>query len=789
MFSIDLILDLLRDRSRHRRKPARRRALMVEGLEDRNLLSFSAPASFHFNRDPAAVAVADFTRSGHQDLAVIDGIGQTLTILLGNGDGTFRNAGSLPGGGLPVLATGDFTGDGIPDLVEGTHGGVRLLLGNGDGTFRTGVSLTFTPDFTSSIAVGDFFGDGKLDLIVASTEEGLPQEVFELRGNGDGTFQTPVDLGFKANFVVAGDVKNHGKLDLIDDGAFRQPELRVGNGDGTFQAPIPFAPGLPLTVTDVNGDGIPDLVFATSTGISERLGNGDGTFQDPINITLPANTPGAVLGVGDFNNDGQLDVVIRNRPFQGQSHALSVLLNNGNGSFITAPAFAAGANTLAIAAGPFTSSGLPDIVTVGFDGLAHVLFNNGDGNFRSGPTLSAPGIGSSVVVGDFRGDGQSDIAVFTRSVTDTHSRVDVFLGNGDGTFQPARVFDLGDGTGSDGEIVAGDFDDDGHLDLAVLFRNNTSRHSFVDVLLGNGDGTFRAAEPHPVDGEPTGLAVADFNRDGKLDLVVSNGGDALGNGSQVSVLLGNGDGTFQDPSNIPVPGGPFSVAVGDFKGDGIPDIVTANLNNGFFPGSVSVLRGNGDGTFAAPANYQVGVRPAAVIVGHFQGDGILDIVVVNAFSNSVSVLRGNGDGTFQNAVDYLVGVDPRSLVAADFNGDNALDLAVANDHSNDVSVLLNRGDGRGIAPRAGSPRAISPAIAEAFFAGAPPESASPGFVRQQSGVAALDAVFAASQPELILPLEAQPAVVDVATLPHLHKGGQTVAFDVGGLTDPLAEAL
>jgi hypothetical protein len=786
----------LRDSDRRKRKPARRYALSLEGLEDRNLLSFAAPSAFHFSRDPQSVAVADFTRDGNQGLVVADE-SHTLTVLLGNGDGSFRSTGSFqgPGGGVPLVAAGDFNGDGIPDLVAATVDGVRVLRGNGDGSFRNAgdISLPIGENTDrSSIAVADLHGDGKQDLVVASNTEGLPEPVFELRGNGDGSFQSPVNLGFSSTFVVAGDINNDGTPDLVDLNSSGQAELRLGNGDGTFQDPVPFAPGLPLKVADVNGDGIPDLVFATRSGISERLGNGDGTFQDPVNVTFPANTPGTVLGVGDFNNDGQLDVVIGTRPFAGESHALGVLLNNGAGSFVTAPAYATGAFPNAVAAGDFTGSSLPDLVTVGFDGQAQVLLSNGDGTFRSGGSLSAPGVGTSVVVGDFDGDGKLDIATLSRDVNG-HSQVNVFLGNGDGTFQADRIFDLGSDTASAfGKIVAGDFDRDGRLDLAVLFRNNFSRQNLVEVFLGNGDGTFRATEPQQVDtggvGEASGLVSADFNGDGKLDLAVANQGNANGDGARVSVLLGNGDGSFQDPISIPVPGGPFQVAVGDFNGDGIPDLVTVNaLTN-----TVSVLRGNGDGSFGAPVNYPVGVDPAALMVGDFNGDGIPDVAVANSVSNSVSVLRGNGDGTFQNAVDYLVGIDPRSLVAADFNGDGALDLAVANFHSDDISVLLNRGDGPGSAPSgplAGVARVADAAAIDALFAGARSGPGSPVVVGQRPAAAAIDPAVAAGRPEAVIPPPAQQAVADAGTLPHRHQEDPAESAGATGLANRLAGGL
>jgi hypothetical protein len=352
------------------------------------------------------------------------------------------------------------------------------------------------------------------------------------------------------------------------------------------------------------------------------------------------------------------------------------------------------------------------------DGAVSVLLGNGDGTFQTAVTYDSGGyFGYSVAVADVNGDGKPDLLATIQCSSipcSSDSRIGVLLGNGDGTFQTAVTYDSGGYVAE--SVVVRDVNGDGKPDLVVAIQcvgyGNCANGGGVGVLLGNGDGTFQTAVTYDSGGMAESVAVADVNGDGKPDLVVANycaSGCQDGMNSTVGVLLGNGDGTFQ-PIVIVYSGGYASpsVAVADVNGDGKPDIVVSvqcTSDCTIDPeGMVSVLLGNGDGTFQTAVPYDSGgIYAYSVAVADVNGDGKLDLVVANGCANSncssngtVGVLLGNGDGTFQTAVPYdSGGWEPLSVVVADLNGDGEPDIVLANDWvsadnlSGTVGVIIN----------------------------------------------------------------------------------------------------
>jgi hypothetical protein len=373
-----------------------------------------------------------------------------------------------------------------------------------------------------------------------------------------------------------------------------------------------------------------------------------------------------------------------------------------------------------VATGDFNGDGFPDLAVVHtVDHTLNILLNNGDGTFQ--PAVSYPTVGMTsavwVTVGDFTGHGKLDIAVLGNTAS-LEGVIDIFLGNGDGTFQPAVAYDSG--PGSRGEIAVGDFLGNGRLDLAVAdFNAIDATHSAVDVLLGNGDGTFQPRRVVPVPLSARAVVAADFNHDGRADLAVADGAGYNGvldpsNPAGLTILLSNGDGTFTPAGQYDspaTPGGgtinPEAITAGDLRGNGITDVIECDYDH-----NLNVFLGNGDGTFQPAVGYDTGESPGgyeggdvngtyprAVAIADLTGNGKLDLVVGNIGNSSsspvqlgsVAVLLGNGDGTFQQPIQYTPFNYPGWLAVADFNGDGLPDIAISRvQDGHSVNILLNQ---------------------------------------------------------------------------------------------------
>ncbi len=721
--------------------------------------TFNIGQFFDFGQDMTeSLVVGDFEGNGRDDIAVAldDPAGNlSVEVLLGNPDGTLTALPSIPLGQFVLgnlenikIVKGVFTEDGHVDLaVAGQSTGssfdlgplsASVLLGNGDGTFRVLPSIVlsgFGDQGTTQLVAGDFNGDGLTDLAIASGNEFSDGPYVDtLLSNGDGTFRVMtafVQPSFGFATVVADDFNGDGRTDLmiasdsvgtnVDDEA----EVLLSNGDGTFRAqpPIDLGNGImpvALSSVDFNGDGVADVALTErmngNYAISLLRGNGDGTFSLPANRQFQtiADSPNSGDYVsssvtGNFTGGDFTDLLLSSG---------IMMISNGDGTF---RAVSSGlpngfANPAGLVAADLTGYGLDDLVSAesNYSGAEsiEVYLSGGDGTFlATTPIVLSIYSSLSIAVGDFNGDGRPDIAAIGFD-SSGEGIVQILLNNGDGTFRFGTPTDLGLNSQNSGiaTFVAGNFSGGRFDDLAFTETANSSSADnpfpevYLQVLVNQGDATFQLEPPMDLgsSGYSTTLKTGHFTDDGRDDLVFSNGVDPQ-YGGIFEPLFSNGGGTFAIGQPILVNGlTNASLLIGDFNGDGLDDIALAG--EGFFTGEVDIATNNGDGAFTASPVVNVGfIWSDAVGVGHFSNDDLLDLAVTPAVSNTfIEVLSTPALLSGQEVVTGAFSADGESfrtkgaIATGDFNGDGRLDLAAVDTDSSDAMSLqvdLGNGDG------------------------------------------------------------------------------------------------
>ena len=649
------------------------------------------------NSGPYSIAIFDLNNDTHLDIAVVYADSHYIAVLLGYGNGSFAKSTLYKTGedSRPIfIAIADFSTDNKPDITVLNNGSnsVMLLFGYGNGTFANPLTYSTGPHSSpSSIGVGDFNNDNQLDVIIANQEN-----------NNIKIFNSHSQQNFSSGTIFSTD-------DSVGRSGISRRSVDMSSDPST------------LTIDNVNNNSQSDITTA-----SYRTNNADVSLEDDnskfsrqtVNYTdaddLNDNhqsDDGAILSrqktksirsrrysiedtlcsmcvvVSDFDNDGQPDIAITNY----LENNVGILLGYGNGSFANPIILATSdwSGPIAISAGDFNNDSCLDIVVANYD--MHnigIFLGHGNGEFQPQVPYSINGAYGplSLSIGDSDNDGRLDIFV----AYDWSSNVAVFLGHGDGTFSHKIIYY----TGSNSQlssIITADFDKDGRLDVAVAVLSMNK----VDFLFGSGNGTFQRQKSFftVAYSIPNSLAAGDFNNDGNVDIVVS---DTEPEHEHLLILLGKGDGDFFIHSKYASKINSLlcSIVIGNFNNDSLLDIIVANSD----AKQVGVFFGYGDGTFTSLTSYptnNINV-PISIAVGDFNSDNRTDLAVADYQSPIVGIFLAYIDVSFVDRTTYFTGTaaSPAGMVVRDFTNDGQLDVVVGNDGTHDIDILINNGKGQ-----------------------------------------------------------------------------------------------
>jgi uncharacterized repeat protein (TIGR01451 family) len=695
-----------------------------------NCNTMAAAAAFAAGTDPKAVAAGDLDRDARVDLVTANQGADSVSILLGNGDGTLDPPANVDAGNDPqAIAIGDFDRDGKLDLVTANNASndVSVLLGNGDGTVEAAVAYGAAMG-PRAVTIGDFNRDGRGDLAVTN---GGSANVSILLGNANGTFQTAThhDTGASPRGIATGDVNRDGKLDLaVASSGSNDVSLLLGNGNGTFQTAASIATGTApyaVVIADFNRDGKLDLATANSgsNDVTLRLGNGDGSFGIPS--AYAAGTAPHALTAADFDHDGRLDLAVANNG----ANSVSILIANLAGGFASATTHpTTGMSPAAIIAADLNRDGKPELAAANSGTADVAIFVN---------TCPVPDLTITKTHSGTFTQGDTN-RTYTITVTNAGTSATTDAVSVTDALPPGLTLVSMAGTGwtcagascTRGDVLAGGASYP-PITLTVNVAGSAAAN-LTNVATVSGGGEINTVNSTAAD--PTAIAPS---RD--LVVAVSHAGNfAQGNTGRTYTIAGRNAGGLATSGEVAitatVPSGLTATALGGTgwtcvlgslactRTDALagsssfppitltvnvaanaPALVTlvaaisnagdANPANNTASDPTVVWSGQSCASFAFPANLNTSAFPNAVVARDFNGDGKPDLAVANSQAANVSVHLGNGNGTFATGVAYGTGAWPYSVEAGDLNNDGHPDLVTSNTAGNSVSVLLGNGNG------------------------------------------------------------------------------------------------